>query len=331
MSFISFQNKYPLTPHWGVIVVFIFSAFISQVKAQGEMNYPSRPVKLMVTFPPGGAGDMTGRAVARGLQAIWNQAVVVENIPGGAGSIAAEMVVRAAPDGNVLFLSSAGPTAVLPFIREKLNYDPLVDLTPIAMTVSIPNILVVSSKSNFKTFKEFIATAKSTPGGLNYASSGRGESHHMMMEYLMKATGIQLNEIPYKGGAPAVLAVSAGEVHAAWLAVSTALPLIRSGQLTGLAVSTQERVPQIPEIPSVSEQGFPGFDFSFWMGVMGPAKMSAALVKKIEADVRTVILSDAYKDAMGKMGSVARFEGQEQFSKTLKDTYNRNKETLSPK
>ena len=331
MSVLSFRNKYHLVPHWAVIFFFICFAFIKHVNAQGEVNYPNRPVKLMVTFPPGGAGDMTGRAVARGLQAIWNQAVVVENVPGGAGSIAAEMVVRAAPDGNVLFLSSAGPTAVLPFIRDKLTYDPLVDLTPIAMTVSIPNILVVSSKSNFKTFKEFVATAKSTPGGLNYASSGRGESHHMMMEYLMKATGIKLNEIPYKGGAPAVLAVSAGEVHAAWLAVSTALPLIRSGQLIGLAVSTQERVSQIPEIPSVSEQGFPGFDFSFWMGVMGPAKMPAALVKKIESDLRTVILSESYKEAIGKMGSVARFEGQEQFSKTLKDTYNRNKEALSSK
>ena len=331
MSVLSFRNKYHLVPHWAVIFFFICFALIKHVNAQGEVNYPNRPVKLMVTFPPGGAGDMTGRAVARGLQAIWNQAVVVENVPGGAGSIAAEMVVRAAPDGNVLFLSSAGPTAVLPFIRDKLTYDPLVDLTPIAMTVSIPNILVVSSKSNFKTFKEFVATAKSTPGGLNYASSGRGESHHMMMEYLMKATGIKLNEIPYKGGAPAVLAVSAGEVHAAWLAVSTALPLIRSGQLIGLAVSTQERVSQIPEIPSVSEQGFPGFDFSFWMGVMGPAKMPAALVKKIESDLRTVILSESYKEAIGKTGSVARFEGQEQFSKTLKDTYNRNKEALSSK
>jgi tripartite-type tricarboxylate transporter receptor subunit TctC len=331
MSVLSFRNKYHLVPHWAVIFFFICFALIKHVNAQGEVNYPNRPVKLMVTFPPGGAGDMTGRAVARGLQAIWNQAVVVENVPGGAGSIAAEMVVRAAPDGNVLFLSSAGPTAVLPFIRDKLTYDPLVDLTPIAMTVSIPNILVVSSKSNFKTFKEFVATAKSTPGGLNYASSGRGESHHMMMEYLMKATGIKLNEIPYKGGAPAVLAVSAGEVHAAWLAVSTALPLIRSGLLIGLAVSTQERVSQIPEIPSVSEQGFPGFDFSFWMGVMGPAKMPAALVKKIESDLRTVILSESYKEAIGKMGSVARFEGQEQFSKTLKDTYNRNKEALSSK
>jgi tripartite-type tricarboxylate transporter receptor subunit TctC len=331
MSLLFIRNQFTLITHWCLIFVLIAMTFISQVKAQGDVNYPNRPVKLMVTFPPGGAGDMTGRAVARGLQAIWNQAVIVENIPGGAGSIAAEMVVRAAPDGSVLFLSSAGPTAVLPFIREKLNYDPLVDLTPIAMTVSIPNILVVSSKSNFKTFKEFIATAKSTPGGLNYASSGRGESHHMMMEYLMKATGIKLNEIPYKGGAPAVLAVSAGEVHAAWLAVSTALPLIRSGQLTGLAVSTQERVSQIPEIPSVSEQGFPGFDFSFWMGLMGPAKMPPALVKKIETDLRSVILSDAYKDAMGKMGSLARFEGQEQFSKTLKDTYSRNKEALLPK
>ena len=175
-----------------------------------------------------------------------------------------------------------------------------------------------------------IAAAKAKPGALDYASSGKGESHHMMMEYMMKATGTRFNEIPYKGGAPALLAVTSGEVQAAWLAVSTALPFIRSGQLLGLAVSTQERVSQVPEIPSVAEQGFPGFDFSFWMGVMGPAKMPAALTKKIETDVLTVVNSPAYREVIGKMGSLPKYESFEQFSRTVRETYARNKATLTP-
>ena len=298
--------------------------------AQSEQGFPNKPVKLIVTFPPGGAGDLAGRAIAKGLQSLWGQPVIVDNQAGAAGSIGTEAVVRAAPDGTTLLLGTAGPTTVLPFLRDKLSYDPLTDLTPISMTVSIPNVLVVGAQSPYKSFKDLIAAARAKPGALDYASSGKGESHHMMMEYMMKATGTKLNEIPYKGGAPALLAVTSGEVQAAWLAVSTALPFIRSGQLLGLAVSTQERVSQVSEIPSVAEQGFPGFDFSFWMGVMGPAKMPVALTKKIEADVQTVVNSPAYREAIGKMGSLPKYESFEQFSKTVRESYARNKATLTP-
>lgn len=298
--------------------------------AQGDASFPGKQVKVIVTFPPGGAGDLIGRAIAKGLQGVWNQTVIVENQAGASGSIGAEQTVRAAPDGTTLFLASPGVLTVLPFMREKLPYDPLVDLAPIAMTVVIPNILVVGAQSQHKTFKDLVAAAKARPGALDYASSGRGESHHMMMEYMMKATGTKLNEIPYKGGAPALLAVMTGEVQAAWLAVSTALPFIKSGQLIGLAVSTQDRVPQMPDIPSVAEQGFPGFNFSFWMGVMGPAKMPAALIKRIEADVQTVVRSAEYREVVGRLGNLPLFESTDQFSKTIRDTYARNKATLVP-
>lgn len=298
--------------------------------AQTDPPFPSKQVKLIVTFPPGGAGDLIGRTIAKGLGGVWNQNVIVENQAGASGSIGADQVVRAAPDGTTLFLASPGVLTVLPFLREKLSYDPLVDMTPIAMTVAIPNILVVNAKSQNRTFKDLIAAAKAQPGALDYASSGKGESHHMMMEYLMKATGTHFNEIPYKGGAPALLAVTTGEVQAAWLAVSTALPFIKSGQLIALAVSTRDRVPQVPDIPSVAEQGFPGFNFSFWMGVMGPAKMPPALVKKIEADIQTVVKSAEYRDVIAKQGNLPLFESSEQYSKTIRDTYARNKATLVP-
>lgn len=298
--------------------------------AQSEVGFPNKSVRLIVSFAPGGGADALARAFAKGLQGVWGQPVIVENRTGAGGVIAAEVVVRAPPDGTTLYLSGFGPINVLPFLGEKMSYDPLVDLTPISLVVVFPNILVVGGQSPHKTFKDLIVAGKARPGALDYASSGKGESHHMMMEYMMKATGTKFNEIPYKGGAPAVLAVVTGEVQAAWVAVSTALPFIKSGQLLGLAVSTQERLPQVPDIPTVAEQGFPGFDHSFWMGVVGPAKMPAALIKKIEADIQTVVSSPSYREQMGKMGNLPRYESSEQFSKTIREGYARNKATLSP-
>jgi len=300
------------------------------VAAQSDAGFPNKTVRLIVTFPPGGSADLVGRAVAKGLQDIWGQAVVVENRPGASGLIGAEIVARAAPDGTTLFMGTQGPIVVMPFLRDKMPYDALTDLTPIAMTGATPNVLVVGSQSPYKTFKDFIAAAKARPGALDYASSGRGDSHHMAMEHMMKVTGVKLNDIPYKGGAPAVLAVLSGEVQATWIAVSTALPHIRSGKLIGLAVSTLERRPQIPDIPTVAEQGFPGYDYSFWSGVVGPGKMSAALVKKIETDVKAVVTSASYLEQMEKLGNRPRFEPADQFSKIIREESARNKATLSP-
>lgn len=302
------------------------SAAISQT----EPPFPAKQVKVIVTFAPGGAGDLIGRAIAKGLQGIWKQTVIVENQAGASGSIGAEQTMRAAPDGSTLFFASPGVLTVLPFIRDKLAYDPLVDLAPIAMAVVIPNILVVGAQSQHKTFKDLIAAAKAKPGSMDYASSGRGESHHMMMEYMMKATGTNLNEIPYKGGAPALQAVISGQVQTAWLAVSTAMPFIKSGQLIGLAVSTEGRVMQAPNIPTVAEQGFPGFNFSFWMGIMGPGKMSPELIKRIETDVQTVVRSAEYREFISKQGNLPIFESSDQFSKIIRETYTRNKATLMP-
>jgi len=295
-----------------------------------DSAWPARPVKLIVTFPPGGAGDFAGRTLGKGLSGLWNQAVVVDNQPGAAGSIGAEALVRAAPDGYVLLLGTATETSVLPFIRDKLAYDPLTDMTPIAMTVRMPHMLVVAANSPYKSVKALMAAAAARPGALDYASAGKGGSHHLLMEFTMKATNTRFNEIPYKGGAQALVAVSAGEVQAAWVAVATALPLVRGGKLQGLAVSTAERVPQAADIPSFAEQGFPGFDHSFWMGLLGPARMPPALVRKIEGDLQKVVASEPYRESMDRMGTIGLFEPQEKFARTIRDNYQRNKATLKP-
>ena len=300
--------------------------------AQSDASFPTKPVKLVVPFPPGGAGDQSGRELAKGLQALWGQPVVVENIVGAAGSIGADSVVRSSPDGYSLVYIPAGVPTVLPFLREKMPFDPMVDLLPIAMTTSFPNVLVVPASSPYKTFKELIAAAKAKPGALDYASSGRGESHHMLMEYLMAATGTKFNEIPYKGGAPALLAVAAGEVQVAWIAVVTSQPFIKSGRLRALVVNMPARVPQFPDVPTVDEQGFPELSQqqSTWMGVMGPAKMPPALAKKISSDIQKVVGSPGYRETMDKIGALPRFEPIEQFTTSIRTLYSRNKATLAP-
>jgi tripartite-type tricarboxylate transporter receptor subunit TctC len=306
------------------------SMAMSTATAQTVANFPSRTVRLITPFPPGGASDLITRALAAGLQNLWGKPVVVENQAGAGGIIAVESVVRSQPDGTTLILVGATPTTVLPFMMDKLTYDPLKDLLPIANTVAIPNILVVASSSPYKSFKDLINAAKAKPGALDYASSGRGQSHHLMMEYMMQATGTKLNEIPYKGGAPALVAVLSGEVQAGWIAVSTALPLIRSGQLRALAVSTQERFSQLPDVPSVAEQGFPGFDFSFWVGIFGSGKTPPALVRKLEADIKTVITQDSFRESIAKQGNLLHYESSEQFARTVRDEYQRNKTILAP-
>jgi len=308
----------------------LLALFMGSPMAQTPAAFPSKTVKLIVPFPPGGAGDLLGRSLAAGLQNIWGKPVVVENQAGASGIIAVEATVRAQPDGTTLTLVGPTPTTTLPFLMDKLPYDPLKDLLPISVTAAIPNVLVVSGNSPFKTFKDLINAAKAKPGALDYASSGKGQSHHLMMEYMMRATGVKLTDIPYKGGAPALLAVTAGEVHAAWVAISTALSHIRAGQLRALAVSTQDRFHTLPDVPSVAEQGYPGFDFVFWMGVMGSSKIPPAIARKIDADIKTVVSSESYRESINKLGNLWRYESSEQFSRTIRDEFARNKAILAP-
>ena len=297
--------------------------------AQALAGFPSRPVKFVVPYPAGGAGDLIARSLGAGLQNIWGKAVVIENQAGASGIIAVETAVRAQPDGTTMVLVSTTQTTVLPFMMDKLPYEPLRDLAPVSIIGAIPNILVVAGKSPYKSFADLVAAAKARPGELDYASSGRGQSHHMMMEYMMRATGTRLNAIPYKGGAPALVAVMGGEVQAAWIAVSTALPLLRNGQLRGLAMSTAERFAPVPDVPTVAEQGFAGFDYNFWMGINVSAKTPAAIVKKMDADVKSVFDGEAYRDSIRKTGNLLRYESADQFGKTIREEYARNKAILA--
>lgn len=288
-------------------------------------SFPNRPVKMIVAFPPGGATDTIGREVARELEAIWGQPVVVDNKAGAGGMIAAAETSRAAPDGYTLLLATDGAIVSIPFLQDKVPYNSLTDLTPIALVGGIPLILVANHSLKVNTFAELIAAAKAKPNGIDYASSGIGASHHLSMELLQRATGIKLHHIAYKGGAPALQGVLAGEVPVMWVAVSTALPHIQSGKLMPLAIGSLERTPLLPNVPTVAELGHPGFEAGNWVGIMGPRGLSAELTRKIQADLLKVVGAPAYRERLLSHGNEVRSSTSEEFASRIRTEYSRNK------
>lgn len=298
--------------------------------AQMPSVFPRGTVKIVVTLPPGGATDLIAREIAKGLQDIWGQSVVVENKPGASGIIGTESVVRAAPDGHTLLLISSTAIVATPFLYEKMPYNALVDLKPISMVAAIPNVLVVSPSMKAGSLKEFIAVAKVNPGAVNYATSGKGESNHIAMEILQRASDTRLTEVPYKGGAPAVLAVLSGDVQASWLAVSTALPHLKAGKLVALAVSSVERAPLLPNVPSVVEAGYSAFEAAFVVGIFLPAGVNPLLASKIQADVQAVARTSAYRDRILATGNIAMASSADEFAKLLQFDTVRYKSILAP-
>ena len=261
--------------------------FHASAWAQSAAGYPNRPVKLLVSFPPGGFADLVGRSLAQALTQVWGQPVIVDNRPGGAGILASDVAAKSNPDGYTLYLATDGPFVINPYIYNKLPYNPVSDFMPAALVAYTPLALVVNPKEvSAKTLSEFITAARANPAKhLNYASGGSGGPHHLSMEALKVVTGINPNHIPYKGGAPALQAVLGGEVATAFSAISTSLPHAKAGKLQILASGGLKRSLLAPEVPTIAESGYPGFEASAWAGVVAPKGTPQAIVGKIEADI----------------------------------------------
>jgi tripartite-type tricarboxylate transporter receptor subunit TctC len=302
-----------------------FGAALALPSAAQEGPAPGRPVTLIVGFPPGGSPDLIAREVARGLQEIWGQPVVVNNKSGGGSMLAAEAAVRSAPDGSTLLLATDSAIVVIPFLQEKVPYNSLTDLKPIAIAGNIPMMLVASPAMKVRNFTEFIATAKARPGLIDYASYGIGTAHHISMERLQIAAGIKLNHVPY-GTTPPISDLIAGHVSVMWSGVSTVLPLIQAGKLLPLAVGSVERLPQLPNVPTVAELGYPGFEAGIWAGVMAPAGVSANFVKKVQGDIQRLVAMPAYRDKLIAQGNEARFLSTDDFAKRIQTEHAHNKE-----
>lgn len=251
--------------------------------------WPSKPITLVVGFAAGGATDASARIIAKKLAENVKQSVVVDNRPGAGGNLAAQLVANSPGDGYTIHLSSVGPLSVAPSLVKNLPYDPEKDLAPLTMGVVFPNVFVVHAAVPAKTFPEFIALAKKEPGTLNYASTGIGSASHLAGELLKQRAGIDMTHIPYKGGGPIMTDLLTGRVTGYFSTLSTAGPHIEAGKLRALATSGLTRMTAMPNVPTVAESGFPGFEAVNWYALVAPGKTPPALLDRINAELVKVL------------------------------------------
>ena len=278
----------------------VVAAALSVAPAAAE-NYPTRPIRLYVAFPPGGAADIVARLVAQPLSARLGQPVVVENKPGSGGNIAGELIAHAAPDGYSLLIGPDNLFTINPHLFNKMSFDPLKDIVPVATVQSNALVLAINTKVPANDFKEFIALAKRSDPPLFYASIGNGSMHHIAMEMLKQEAGIKLTHVPYRGGGPAGVAVLAGDV-AGMFGGGSLFPMITSGQLRGLAVSSRKRSTELRELPSISEF-YPNYEATIWQGLFAPAGTPRDVIDKVRDEVSAILESRDFADKLTKTGS----------------------------
>ncbi len=278
-------------------LAFAASAFASDA-------WPSRPVTLIVPFPPGGPTDVMGRVIGKALSEKLKQPVVVENKPGAGGNVGTAAVARAQPDGYTLALSAVSSLAIAPALYSKLPYNVKTDFTPITLVGVTKGAIVAHPSAPFNDFKGMIAYAKANPGKLSYATSGVGTANHLAAESLQALAGIQLTHVPYKGTGPATQDLLAGMVPMSFeSSLSAAAPNIKAGKLKGIAITAASRSPLLPGVPTVAEQGYPGFDVSAWFGLVGPANLPKEIVAAVHKTVVEALQSPEVVERFAQIGA----------------------------
>lgn len=271
--------------------------------AAAQADYPSKPVRLIVGFAPGGSTDIVARIVAQRLSERLGQNVVVDNRAGAGGTIGADTAAKAAPDGYTLTLGTTSTHAIAAGAYSKLPYDPVADFTQVSLVAITPYLLVVNPQVKASNLAEFIALAKAQPGKLNYASAGNGTATHLAMEMLKDSAGIDLVHIPYKGNAPADLAIVSGEVQAVFGSMPALLQNTKAGKVRPLSVGTAARSPALPDVPTVAEQGYTGFEAALWLGIMGPANMPRPVVDRLHKEIVAIVATPEFKASMDANGA----------------------------
>lgn len=268
-----------------------------------DSKYPSKAIRMVIPFTPGGSADILGRAIGHELTTAWGQSVVPENVAGAGGSIGADRVAKASADGYTLLMGHVGTLAVTPTLYPKLPYDPLKSFTPLAWVARVPNVLVVHPSLPVNDLASFISYAKANPGAVNFSSGGNGSAAHMTMTYLSLQAGLKMQHVPYKGTAPAVNDLVAGQVQALFTGIPAVLAQIRAGQIKAIAVSSPQRVQALPHVPTVAEAGLPGFEADQWYGVVGPAHMPSDVVSKINRQINASLKSPAILERLQSEGA----------------------------
>ena len=256
-------------------------------------SYPNKPIRLVVPFAPGGSSSIVARSVAAEMEKGLGQPVVIENKGGGGGNLAMHEVARADADGYTLIIGHVGSLAMTPFMTPNLGYDVNKDFAPVSLLAKVPNIFVVHADVPAKNLRELVALAKSKPGQLNYGSAGNGSAGHLAMEYLKLVTGMELQHVPYKGTGPNLVDLVSGRTQATSAGTPPLMPHVKSGKLRVVAAGTPQRLASLPDIPTVAEQGYAGFETSQWYGLNAPAKTPPAIVKRLADEAAKAVKSAA--------------------------------------
>jgi tripartite-type tricarboxylate transporter receptor subunit TctC len=299
-----------------IVVVALLQGMYAQPACAAE--YPTRPIRMIVPFPPGGGNDILARAVGQRLSPIIGQQVIIDNRGGAGGQLGAELAAKAEPDGYTLFLGSIGNLTFLPVLQPKLPYDVIRDFAPVTLLATSAFILVVNPEVPAKSLKELIALAKAKPGQLNYGSAGSGSSLHMTAELFKLETRLDITHIPYKGTSPALIDLLANQVQMMFSTMPTMVPHVKSGKLRALGVSSTTRAEALPDVPTVAEAGLPGFDVLNWQGVVVPKKTPDAIVQKLSRALLTTLKSPEMIKALATQGLDAAGGTPEQFGALIK-------------
>jgi tripartite-type tricarboxylate transporter receptor subunit TctC len=286
-------------------------------------SYPTKPIRWIVTYPPGGPTDVVARAIGAKLTEAWGQQIIIDNRAGAGGMIGTELGARAAPDGyTLLFGTSAGMT-INPALQSKLPYDPVKDFAPVSLLVINPQLLVLNPTVPANSVKELVALAKAKPGQLNYASVGQGSPNHLGMELLKALTGTNIVHVPYKGTGPAITDLLGGQVQLMFNSMPTVLPLVRSGKLRALAVGSTQRISAIADIPTVAESGVPGFENVTWYGMFAPAKTPREIVNKLNAQVVRILAEPDMAQRLSSQGAEPRSSTPDELAKFMRVEFER--------
>ena len=294
------------------------AALLAAFSTAALAAYPERPIRLIVAFEAGGSTDIIARLVGQKLAERLGQQVVVDNRGGAGGTIGTEMAAKASPDGYTLTMGTTSTHVIAPAALPNVRYDPLNDFTPITLVASTPYLLVLNPGVKANTLKDFIALMKSQPGKLNYASAGAGSTTHLAMEMLKQAAGVDIVHVPYKGNGPAGTATIGGQVQALFGSMPAVLPHAKGGRLRPIAVGTAKRSQALPEVPTVAESGYPGFEVSLWLGFFAPKGTPAAIVSRLQGELTKIAQSPEMKEQFERNGADAITTTQAELVKLMK-------------
>jgi tripartite-type tricarboxylate transporter receptor subunit TctC len=290
-------------PRRAIIAAFLGGIALSMMSALSfAQSWPTKPIRLLVGFAPGGGTDIVARSLAQPMSAILGQPVVVENRAGASGTIAADITAKAAPDGYTLLMGHSNSNAIAPFVLPSVPYDPATDFTPITYIGYVPNVLVVNLAVPARTVPELVALAKAKPGVYTYASSGIGSTQHLAGALFAKLTDTKLSHVPYKGSGQAIVDLLAGHVDMNFDTMPPVLEQVKAGKLRALAISTPQRLPQLPDVPTFTEVGIRGFDVTNWYSIMGPKNLPKDIVAKINDAVQKAMMDPSIRPNLEAQG-----------------------------